>query len=219
MSKKIFNLILLGPAGSGKGTQADLLVKKYNLQKIEAGELVRAKAKEDSELGREVHEIHKSGRHLPDDIMLALMREAFQNIEPDKGILVDGYPRTLGQAKDLDKIMNSLKIAEKRIAILIKVSDEEALRRLLNRSVCRQCKTVLIGRDKKICPRCGGEVVVRDYDTDETAVRKRLQWFHEKVMPAIEFYQQRKMLIRVNGEQSIENVFEETVQKLGQKIR
>lgn len=214
MKKKHFNLIILGPAGSGKGTQADLLVKKYGLQKVEAGELVRAKAKEHSELGRRVYEVHKTGKHLPDEIILTLMKEAFQGIKPEEHVLVDGYPRTIGQARDLDKIMNDSEISGKTFAIWIDVGDKEALRRLLNRSVCTKCKAVLIGRDKKVCPKCKGKVVVRDYDTDKTAVKKRLKWFHEKVMPAIKYYKKKGVLIKINGEQPIKKVFKDILLSL-----
>jgi len=214
MSKKILNIILLGPAGSGKGTQAEFLIKKYNLQKIEAGELVRQKAKENSELGKKVHKIHKSGRHCPDKIMLGLVQEAFRKIKTKRGILVDGYPRTIGQARDLDKLMNNSRIQGEIYAIWINVGNKESLRRLLNRSACSRCKTVFAGRNKKKCPKCSGEIVVRDYDIDGVAIRKRLSWFDEKVMPAIEYYREKDMLIKVNGEQPVKKVFKDILKKL-----
>lgn len=215
MSKKSqFNLILLGPAGSGKGTQAEMLIKKFGLQFIEAGDLVRSGAKKKTKLGRFLKKIHQAGKHLPDKVIGQLIYKEFKKLKKSRGVLIDGYPRTIGQAKDLDKFFQEFFPGVRRWAIYLKVNFKEATRRLLNRAVCPKCKKIFLTRDVKICPRCGTKIEVRDYDQDKKAIEKRLKWFKEKVMPAIRFYKKQKILIEINGEQSIPNVFRDILSKL-----
>ncbi len=206
MAKARINIILLGPAGAGKGTQAELLVKKFGLQKIEAGELVREGAKKKTKLGFYLKKMHSLGRHLPDKIIGKLVYKKFKKLKKNKGVLVDGYPRTIGQAKDLEKFFQKFFPDFFKIAIYIKVSEKEAMRRLLNRAVCPKCKKIFLTRKVKICSKCGTKIEVRDYDQDKKAIKKRLKWFKEKVIPAIEFYKKQKILIEINGEQPIPNV-------------
>lgn len=219
MSKKVFNLIILGSAGSGKGTQAKLLAEKYNLQILETGELIRHAAKEKTERGRLTKWIHKVGMHFPDDFVFDLVAPVFKRRAKKQGVLFDGYPRTAGQAWDLDRLTKAYTRNRRTFALWIDVGGKDALQRLLTRSVCTKCGKIFTSRKIKKCLKCGAKVEVRDYDMDKKAILKRIDWFNTRVMPAIEFYQQRKMLIKVNGEQSIENVFKETVKKLDQKIR
>lgn len=217
--KPKFNLILLGPAGSGKGTQAELLVKKFGLQFVEAGDLVRKGAKKKTKLGYYLKKIHESGKHLPDRIIGQLIYENFKKLKKDTGVLVDGYPRTIGQAKDLEKIFKRFFPDFLKIAIYIKVSEKEATRRLLNRAVCPKCGKIFLTRDVRVCLKCGAKIEVRDYDQDKKAIKRRLKWFEEKVVPAINFYKKQKILIKINGEQSIINVFKEIVDNLKNFIK
>lgn len=215
MSKRPkFNLILLGPAGSGKGTQAELLIKKFGLQFVEAGDLVRNGAKKKAKFGRYLKRIHEAGRHLPDKIIGQLIYERFKKLKKNAGVLIDGYPRTIGQARDLDKFFQEFFPKIPKVAIYIKVSLKEALRRLLNRAICPKCKKIFLTRKIKICPKCKTKIEVRDYDQDKKAIEKRLKWFKEKVMPAIRFYKKQKILIEINGEQSIPNVFRDIIANL-----
>lgn len=200
-------IVLLGPAGSGKGTQAEKLIEKYNLQKVEAGELTREKAKEDSELGRFVKDIHDTGKHLPDEVITTLMREAFAKLDPTRGLIIDGYPRTLGQAQNLEMLLKEANRLPLQM-VYVAVSDDSARERLLKRAVCSGCKTILASRDLTACPKCGAKVEVRAYDTDVAAINKRLQWFHEHVKPAIEYYRQKGMVVEVSGEPDPETVFQ-----------
>ncbi len=215
MAKKPkFNLIILGPAGSGKGTQAELLIKKFDLQKIEAGELVRTGATKKTTFGYYLKKIHQSGKHFPDTIMARLVYKAFKRLKKNKGVLVDGYPRTIGQAKDLEKFFQEFFPDFFKLAIYIKVSLKEAMRRLLNRAICSKCKKIFLTREIGICPKCGTKIEVRDYDQDKKAIEKRLRWFKEKVIPAIKFYRKKKNLIEINGEQPIPDVFKEIIKNL-----
>ncbi len=207
------SIVLLGPAGSGKGTQAARLVDHFGLTKVEMGELIRAKAKEESPLGRAAHEIHKTGAHMPDDMVTAILRDGLSLIPAGASLLVDGYPRTLGQAHSLDAMFVERGITDMR-AVYIRVSDDVALARLQQRSVCSSCKTVFATRDLKTCPSCGGAIEVRDYDQDTDAIKKRIQWFHDHVVEAVEYYRAKGVLIEVNGEQEGEAVFQDILKHL-----
>lgn len=211
MKKSKINLILLGPAGSGKGTQAEFLLRKFGLQYVEAGDLVRSGAKKKTRFGRYLKRMHENGKHLPDEIIGHLIYGKFKRLKKNNGILIDGYPRTIGQARDLDKFFQEFFPKFSKLAIYIKVSPKEAMRRLLNRAICLRCKKIFLTRDLKICPKCGMKIEIRDYDQDRKAIKKRLKWFREKVMPAIRFYQKQKILIEINGEQSVRNVFRDII--------
>jgi adenylate kinase len=220
MSKIVkFNLILLGPAGSGKGTQAKLLAEKFNLQIIETGELVRAQAKKKTRLGKLFAWMHRVGMHFSDQTIFDLMESALKRINKKKGILFDGYPRTAGQAWDLERLIKKYASHRPTFALWLKVGEKEAMRRLLTRSVCSKCGQIFTSRKIKKCPKCGAKVIVRDYDTDYKSIKERLDWFRDHVLPAIEFYRQRKILITINGEQSVEKVFSDIVSQLKKKIK
>ncbi len=211
MKKIKFNLILLGPAGSGKGTQAELLIKKFGLQFVEAGNLVRKRAKKKTKFGRYLKKIHEIGKHLPDEVISQLIYDRFKKLKKNIPVLVDGYPRTIGQVKDLEKIFYEFFPKFLKLAIYIKVSPKEAMRRLLNRAVCPKCKKIFLMRDVKVCSRCKSKIEVRDYDQDKKAIQKRLKWFKEKVLPVIRFYKRQKILIEINGEQPISDVFKDII--------
>lgn len=213
MKNSIFNLVILGKAGSGKGTQAEFLVKKFKMQKIEAGNLVRQKAKEDSELGRYFHQIHSSGSHATDEKMNLLVIEAIMKLDLSKGILIDGYPRSEGQARDLDYAFLIKKVSCPLLAIYVNVKDQTSIERLSKRSVCENGH-ILSGRDFNQCPVCGGNVRVRDYDTNLEAIKKRIEHFHKVISPAVQYYKQRGILLEVNGEQDPQLVFQEILEKI-----
>ncbi len=219
MIKKKFNLIILGPAGSGKGTQAHLLVKEFNMKTIEMGELVRGAAKEKTEQAKLISWMHDVGMHFSDDFILNLFEKKIKKINKKQSLLVDGYPRTAGQAWDLQKLLKKYYKNRLSLAILIKVSDKEALKRLLNRSICSKCGKIFSSRKIKKCPDCGGLIKVRGYDKNKKAIQKRLDWFHNHVLPAIEFYKQRKILVQINGKQSAEKVFQEILKKIEKKLK
>ncbi|MBI4262561.1 nucleoside monophosphate kinase [Candidatus Uhrbacteria bacterium] len=206
-------LVLLGPAGSGKGTQAEKLIEKFHLQKVETGELVREKGKEDSELGRFVHTINISGKHLPDDVVTQLIREAFAKLDASRGLIIDGYPRTLVQAQTLGMLLKEVHRLPLQM-VYVRVSDAVARERLLKRAVCSGCKTILASRDLTVCPKCGSKIEVRAYDTDVAAINKRLTWFHEKVMPAIEYYRKKGMVVEVSGESDPDTVFQTIIKAI-----
>ncbi len=216
MGKKVFNLIILGPAGSGKGTQSQMLAKEFGLQTIEMGHLVRQVSEKKDAQGKLAKWMDKVGMHFPDDFIFDLFQQAFKKINKQKGLLIDGYPRTAGQAYDLARILENQK--RPTYAILFEVSDQSAMKRLLKRSVCSNCGKIFSSRKIKKCSDCGGKIQVRGYDQEKKAIQRRLDWFHQRVKPAIDFYRRKKILIVVNGEGSIEDISRQVIKKLKGKI-
>lgn len=199
-------VVLLGAAGSGKGTQAALLVERYGFVKVDAGDLIRQRAKEDSPLGRELKRINESGGHTPDDMVGGLMREYMAGLAPEKPLVVDGFPRTVGQDDILRDIIQAIGFDGRPYHVVwIKVDLEEAKRRLLQRSVCQSCRTIFASRDLTVCPVCGGEVKPR-VDDQVQAIEKRLQFFNEGPMKVVERYRQRGHIHEINGDQTVEQV-------------
>lgn len=213
LTSQPLTVILFGSAGSGKGTQGDFLITALDLVKVEAGELVRAKAQENSPFGRHVKEVHETGKYLTDEEIAKLVEEKIVSVPHDRGLLIDGYPRRVGQAKKLEEMLARVGRREMK-ALVIKVSEEELKRRLLNRSVCVNGH-ILIGREYMKCPIDGAEVVVRDYDQNEAAIMKRIKFYQEEVMPAIEYFRAKGWVVDINGEQPVEAVRDEIFMKLG----
>lgn len=201
-------LVILGSAGSGKGTQASLIEEQFGYHKVEAGALFRAKAQEDSPLGKRVKAINDSGGFAPDDLIADLIDEEVLRLPKEQRLLFDNYPVSQGQAERLEATLVKTGRSQKVFAIWVKVGQEEARRRLLNRSQCLTCKTVFMNRDIKVCPHCGGEVKPRTYDTPE-AIDKRINHFWESTVNLLEWYRGLGRLVEVNGEQPVAHVFEE----------
>jgi adenylate kinase len=207
-------LTIMGSAGSGKGTQAALLEEQLGYHIVEAGSIFRTKSSEDSDLGRKVKQINDSGGHASDELITELMADHMKEYITGEPVLIDGYPRTLGQAKALTALLTDANYdPDQFLAIWIKVDRKEAERRLMNRSQCTVCKTVYMTRDVTTCPHCNGEVKPRDYDNPE-AIAKRLDFFEKETMQAIKKYESEERLITVNGEQEVAHVFEELKAKL-----
>jgi len=200
-------IVIIGSAGSGKGTQAELIRDQLGYHVIEAGGIFRLKAKEDSEMGRRAKKIHESGEHAPDDFITDILKDYILSVSEDEPLLIDGYPRTLGQAKLLDEMIQSTgRSLDEMLVLWINVSREEVERRLLNRARCTVCRTIFMTRDIKVCPHCNGEVTSRVSD-EPKAIHKRLDFFNEEVMPVIERYRKENKLIEINGDQEVVDVF------------
>lgn len=201
-------LLLFGSAGSGKGTQGELLEEQFGYHRVEAGALIRAKGQEDSDIGRKFKEIHDTGRFVTDEMITGLIAEHLKTVPAKTPLLIDAYPLSLGQAAMLlDVLKDSGRDPSQLLALWIKVGPEEAKRRLLNRSQCGTCKNVYMNRDVKKCMQCGGDVQPRAYDYPE-AIDKRLAHFAETIMIVIQHYQTQGKLIEINGEQPVTHVFD-----------
>jgi len=210
---KIHNIVFLGPQGSGKGTQAELLSKKLNLPQIVTGEIFRREIAAGTELGKKAREIGKRGELVPDEITNKIIAEEISKEQYRNGMIIDGFPRNLVQANALEQF---LKVTQ---AILINISDKEATERISGRRTCPVCGLVYHMKynppmRNETCDKCSEKLVVRADDTEE-AIKKRLEIYHKDTEPVIYYYKQRGVLIEINGEQPIEKVQEDIFKKIG----
>jgi adenylate kinase len=216
VSNKRLRAIIFGPQGSGKGTQAQLLADRFDIPLIGAGELFRAEIADGTQLGKIAKKYVESGALAPDEIINAIIGQQLKKYDLSRGFLLDGYPRNVEQAHHLDRITRI------NLALQIRISDAEAIRRLTGRVQCVGCKQVYHLTDAPpirpgICALCGKKLVRRDDDTEDL-IRTRLATYHFMTEPLASYYRQRGVLLTVNGEQAIPYVFEDISKKLA-KLR
>jgi adenylate kinase len=202
-------LILLGPPGVGKGTQAKLLSGWLKLPHISTGDILREAVAAGTELGQEAKAIIDSGRLVPDGIMIGIIRDVLATDRCATGFILDGFPRTVPQAIALTALLNELNLSIDRV-INMEVDEEEVVRRLGKRLMCNTCGRIYSlstdqVADPKRCPNCGGELIQREDDAPET-VRKRLRIYAESTAPVKEYYAKLGLLGNVSGRGSIEEV-------------
>ena len=204
----------MGPQGSGKGTQARMLAEKFDLQIFETGSVLREIASQDTEIGRKINEImNVKGNIIPWDFMKEkILGQKLSEFDKSKGIIFDGTPRIIEEAKFWNE---KFKETSRRIdyVFYVDISKEESVKRLSSRKLCKKnAHPLIVGKDlseeEKKCPICGSEVYRREDDTPEK-VLKRLEWSRELLSSVIEHYEGREMLVKINGEQDVENVFKE----------
>ena len=214
--KKNINIIIMGPQGSGKGTQARMLAEKYDLEIFETGAVLRSIAKQDTEIGRKINEImNVKGNIIPWDFMKKeILGKKLNELDKNKGIIFDGTPRIMEEAEFWNE---KLKEVERNIdyVFYVDISKEESVKRLSSRKLCREKgHPLIVGKDiteeDTKCPICGGEVYRREDDTPEK-VLNRLEWSERLLSPVIEYYKSKNMLTEINGEQGVEEVFGEIV--------
>jgi len=211
---KSLSFALIGRSGCGKGTQAELLMKHFgNLLYISTGGLLRELAKLDTSAGKGIKKILDNGGLAPDFVIIGLwMRELCNNLKDDQGILLDGAPRRVIEAQAADEFMDFLGKKDTFFPILLDISREEAFDRLTKRRICKKCGKLIpwVGDFKKMekCDSCGGELFNRPDDNPQ-AINNRLDYYEQKVVEVINYYKDKNRLIVINGEQSIENVFED----------
>jgi adenylate kinase len=196
------NLILLGPPGAGKGTQAERLRSDFQLAFISTGEMLRANVKEGTELGKQAQRYMDAGDLVPDDLIVAMAAERLRNDDAQDGFILDGFPRTLEQARALDKQLSEM---NRRVtaALLIDVPDEELVRRLSGRRVCVKAGHnyhVEFDPPKRegVCDQDGSRLIQRDDDRPDV-IRNRLHVYHEQTEPLIDYYDERGLLRRIDG--------------------
>ncbi len=197
------NLILLGPPGSGKGTQGERLQEDFRLPYYSTGDILRAAVRDETELGRTAKEYMDRGDLVPDEVIIAVIAERVADHEAADGFILDGFPRTVGQAEALGAAMDALDRAV-TAALLIDVGDDEVVRRLGGRRTCVSGGHVFHvefdpPKNEGICDVCGARLIVRDDDKPEV-IRHRLETYHEKTKPLVDYYEQRGVLKRVDGE-------------------
>ncbi len=196
------NLILLGPPGSGKGTQGERLQEDFRLPYYATGDILRNAVKEGTEIGRAAKEFMDRGDLVPDEVIIGVIGERVQKHEAADGFILDGFPRTVAQAEALGEAMVGLGRGI-TAAVLIEVSDEEVIRRLGGRRTCAKSGHIFHvdfdpPKNEGVCDICGARLIVRDDDKPEV-IRHRLETYHEKTKPLVTFYEERGVLKRVDG--------------------
>jgi len=197
------NLILLGAPGAGKGTQVEYLTKQQGLPAISTGNILRAAIKESTPIGLKAQEYISAGKLVPDDVIIGIVKERLSQKDCENGFILDGVPRTIGQAEALEKAG-----IEITAAILLDVPDELIEKRMAGRRTCIGCGAtyhVVTKPPKKenVCDECGGELTRRKDDDPET-VRTRLKVYHEETEPLVDFYRKRGKLFVVDGSRTPE---------------
>jgi adenylate kinase len=213
-------IVLLGPPGSGKGTYASILTKKLNIPHISTGDLVREEIKAGTKLGKEAAEYVNRGELIPDEKILEILKNRVSKQDCVKGFILDGYPRTLKQAEDLNKA------AEVDVAVNLNVPDEVIIERLAYRLTCRKCGAIYNEKTLKpkkpgVCDKCGGQLYKREDDEPEV-IKERLRVYKEKTQPLIDFYKNKGFLVEVKTEKadaSPEEIASSILKLINEKIK
>ncbi len=211
-------IILLGGPGAGKGTQAKKLVDKYGIPQISTGDMLRAALKEGTALGLEAKKFMEAGKLVPDEVVIGLIEERIKLDDCKKGFMLDGFPRTVGQADALKKVLDSMSLKIDHV-VSIDVANEELVARLTGRRTCKACGSgfhVLFDPPKKegVCDKCGGELYQRADDNEET-IRSRLKVYDDQTAPLIEYYKKAGLLRPIAGVGSIDEIFAKITSVLG----
>jgi Adenylate kinase (EC 2.7.4.3) len=202
-------VIIIGPPGSGKSTQADAFAQYFHIPHISTGEMFREAFKAGTIVGKKAKQYENSGSLVPDELTIEIVRERLNRADCSNGFLLDGFPRNVAQAYALDKILQSLQVKLDGV-IDIEVDEEKLLERITNRRVCSQCGetyhlTFNPPAREAVCDICGGKLCQRSDDTMEIA-RNRIKVYYEQTEPLIHYYRSQGLLIAVQGDQEIDKV-------------
>lgn len=203
-------ILLMGPPGAGKGTQAEKLIREYGIPQISTGDMFRAAVKSGTALGKEAKSYMDKGALVPDSVTVGIVKERLAQDDCKKGWILDGFPRTTAQASALDAILHDLGI--QLTAVLdFNVSRDDLVKRVSGRLVCRQCgasfhKEFRPPKQEGVCDNCGGELYQRA-DDNEVTVRERLAVYDTSTKPLIDYYKVSGRYYEINGDQSMDKVF------------
>jgi len=211
-------LLLMGPPGAGKGTQAAELVKKYSIPQISTGDMFRAAVKEGTELGKKAKACMDAGTLVPDEVTVGIVRERLAKDDCKNGFMLDGFPRTVEQADALSKILDELGIKLTKV-LNIHVPAEDLIERAVGRRICKNCGATYHikfnpTKSEGKCDNCGGELYQRGDDNEET-MKTRLATYENSTRPLIDYYKKAGVYVEVDGRQPIEKVTEDLVRILG----
>ncbi len=208
------SIMFIAPPAAGKGTQAELVVEKYHIPHISTGDILREISKEDSELGNYVFETLASGKLVKDEITYQLIEQRLKKTDCKNGYIIDGFPRNLEQAIEYDNILKRLGYQVGNV-ILINIDEKTLEKRITGRRICEDCQTIYNINDESsapqidsVCDNCGGKLYQRNDDNLES-FQTRYQMYKEKTEPIIEHYRKQNVLYEVNGEDTVEKVFEQ----------
>lgn len=199
-------LILIGPQGSGKGTQAELLSVYLQIPTISTGQLCRSEITHGTELGKQIEGFVQAGELVPDEIITAMLKKRIADYDAQDGFIIDGFPRTVAQAEESESWLKTTKV------IVLEINDKVAVARMTSRRACTQCRfkttAEYVAKHGDECPRCFGKITQREDDLPE-AIQKRLDVYHRVTQPVIEYYRKNDAMERFNGALSIPLVFME----------
>ena len=214
-------VVLLGPPGAGKGTQAKLLQEKFAACQISTGDILRQAIADQTPLGKEARQYVSRGALVPDDVIVKLVAERLKEPDCVKGFILDGFPRTIPQAENLDRILKQMGLGLNRV-LSVQVPQPVIIERLAGRRTCKGCGAlfhVAFSPTKKagVCDQCGGEIYQRADDQEET-VANRLRVYENQTAPLIEYYRQRNLLREINGVGSVDEIRRRVVDALGDVV-
>lgn len=214
-------IILLGPPGSGKGTQAKLISEKFSIPHISTGDIFRLHISQKTLLGLEAKSYIDKGQLVPDEVTVKLIKSRLTEDDCNKGFLLDGFPRTIKQADALESLLKEINVSVDSV-INIEVPAEEIIDRITGRRVCKKCGAsyhIIFNPSATngICDRCDGPLIQREDDTEDT-VRKRLEVYESQTKPLIRYYEEKGLLRNANGSQDIAKVFKDICNILGSGI-
>jgi adenylate kinase len=209
------DVILLGPPGSGKGTQALKMSERYGIPQISTGDILRSSVKAKTPLGVEAKQYMDQGKLVPDEVVVGLVRDRLKASDCQGGFILDGFPRTIPQAEALEATLKDMQRGIDHV-VSIEVGNEELIKRLTGRRTCRSCGAMyhLIFSPSKregACDKCGGELYQRDDDKEET-IRARLQVYEKQTAPLIAYYRSKGLLRTIDGVGGVEEIFQKIVQ-------
>lgn len=202
------NIVLMGCPGAGKGTQSAKLQDTFHLKHISTGDVLRGEVASGSELGKQIAQIINQGNLVPDELMISMLEKIVSST--DRGIIFDGFPRTVAQAQALDEMMQRLH-REITQVVMISLPESEVVGRISSRRQCRTCGEILHVGPKSAsnaCPACGGELYTRPDDTPER-VKHRLEVYHKDTLPVKNYYQNSGKYVEINGNQTPDQVFKD----------
>ena len=209
------NIIFLGRSGSGKGTQAELLMKKFALANIDTGDILRRLAKKNDKFGKTVLETISHGKLVPIWLVIYCWLDQLLKVPSKKGIIMEGSPRQLEEAKTLEEVFSWLGREDFRV-VYLQTSAKEVTQRLLTRRICSKCGkefSLNFTPNLKNCSHCGGKLVRRKDDYPK-AIKNRMLFFQKKILPVINYFRKKKMVVEVNGEGSVQKIHKRILKKL-----
>jgi adenylate kinase len=204
-------IVLLGAPGAGKGTQAKKISEKFGISHVSTGDILRSELKNNTELGMKANEYMKEGRLVPDELIIEIIRKKIEKDGQEPEFLMDGFPRTLVQAKKFDEMLTGLGISLDRV-INIDVGEDELIKRLTNRRVCHECSNIcsinnFSSEDDAKCPVCGGSLYKRK-DDDREVIKERLDVYEKQTRPLIDYYDRSGLLVDISGSGNENEIFE-----------
>lgn len=211
-------VILLGPPGAGKGTQAAGIVEKYGIPHISTGDIFRKNIKEGTALGTKAKEYINKGLLVPDELVVEIVKDRLQEADCKNGFLLDGFPRTVNQAEALNDALGEMNVSLDKV-INVDVDKEILIERAVGRRICKECGATFHvkfnpSKEEGICDKCSEKLHQRADDTEET-VSKRIEVYLNQTQPLIDYYQDRNILVTIDGQQDIKKVFGDIVIALG----